>query len=63
MISKTRKYFSFFGVLCATVDRQISSFYSLISNLLTFNIPKITAILMSSQLKPVQLYSTNKTKG
>ena len=62
MISKTRKYFTFFGILAATVDRQISSFYSLISNLLTFNIPKITAILMSSQLEPVQLHSTNKTK-
>lgn len=62
MISRNKKYFTLFGILCATVDIKISSIYSLIQNLITLNIPKITAILLSKQLKPVKLYSTNKIK-
>lgn len=62
MISRTKKYFTFFGILAATVDRKISSLNSLIDNLLTINIPKIITILLSKELKPVNLYSTNKHK-
>ena len=62
MISKSKKYFTLFGMLAATVDRKICSIYSLIDSLLTKEIPKIVSILLSRQLKPAKLYSTNKTK-
>jgi len=62
MISKSKKYFTLFGILAATVDRKISSIYSLIDSLMTMQIPKIVSILLSKQLKPAKLYSTNKIK-
>lgn len=62
MISKCKKYFTLFGMLAATVDRKISSIYSLIHTLLDTQVPKIVNILKSRQLKPVKLNSTNKIK-
>lgn len=62
MISKNRKYFTLFGMLAATVDRKICSIYSLIDSLLSMQMPRITNILLSRQLKPAKLYSTNKIK-
>ena len=59
MLSKSRKYFTFFGILAATVDRQIHSFYSSIDALMTKDIPKITKLLLSKQLKPIKTYTTN----
>ncbi len=62
MISKNRKYFTLFGMLAATVDRKICSIYSLIHTMNDMQIPKIVSILLSRQLKPAKLYSTNKKK-
>ncbi|ADG93504.1 conserved hypothetical protein [Arcobacter nitrofigilis DSM 7299] len=62
MISKNKKYFTLFGMLCATVDRKISSIYSLIHSLMSIDMPKIVNLLISRQLKPAKLYSTNKIK-
>ncbi|RXJ82785.1 hypothetical protein [Arcobacter sp. F2176] len=62
MISKSKKYFTLFGMLAATVDRKISSIYSLIHSLISIDMPKIVNILISRQLKPAKLYSTNKIK-
>jgi len=60
MINKSKKYFTLFGMLAATVDIKTSSIYSLIETLLTTQVPKIVNILISRQLKPAKLYSTNK---
>ncbi|MGB5917719.1 hypothetical protein [Arcobacter sp.] len=62
MISKNKKYFTLFGMLAATVDRKTSSIYSLIHSLMSLDMPKIVIILISRQLKPAKLYSTNKIK-
>ena len=59
MISKTRKYFSFFGILIATVSRKMLSINCMFHSVLANKMPKITKLLLSSQLKPVKLYSTN----
>lgn len=59
MINKTKKYFSLFGVLIATVSRKILSINCMFHSLLLNNIPKITKLLLSTQLKPIKLYSTN----
>lgn len=62
MISKTRKYFTFFGILAATVSRTMSSLFSAISSTLSIEVPQILNILLSRQLKPVKTYSTNNLK-
>jgi hypothetical protein len=59
MISKHKKYFSFFGILAATVDRKMQSFYCSIDSIISNNLPKITKLLLSKVLKPIKLYSTN----
>ncbi len=59
MISKTRKYFSFFGILAATVDRKLQSLNCMIHAILSNKMPKITKLLLLTQLKPIKLYSTN----
>lgn len=59
MISKCRKYFTFFGILAATVDRKLQSFYCMIDSILSQDLPKITKLLLSKVLKPIKLYSTN----
>ncbi|RXK14195.1 hypothetical protein CP965_01740 [Halarcobacter mediterraneus] len=55
-----KKYFSFFGVLCATVNRKIKSMLISLDSHISNNLPKILKILHSKQLKPISLYSTNK---
>lgn len=62
MISKTRKYFTFFGILAATVSRTMSSLFSAISSTLSIQVPQIQNILLSRQLKPVKTYLTNNLK-
>ncbi|GGD37562.1 hypothetical protein GCM10012288_09590 [Malaciobacter pacificus] len=59
MISKCKKYFTFFGILAATADTKMHSFFSMIESIITKNIPKITRLLLSKVLKPIKLYSTN----
>jgi hypothetical protein len=59
MISKTRKYFSLFGILAATVNRKLQSFNCMIYTILSNIMPKITKLLLLKQLKPINLYSTN----
>ncbi len=59
MISKTRKYFSFFGILSATVNTKLQSFNCMIDAILVNTMPKITKLLLLKQLKPINLYSTN----
>ena len=62
MISKNKKYFSFFGILAATVNRKIASMYSSINELLLKNISVIIKILLERELKPMNHYSTNKKR-
>ncbi len=59
MISKCKKYFTLFGILAATADGKMHSFFSMIESITTKNIPKITRLLLSKVLKPIKLYSTN----
>jgi len=59
MITTKKKYFSFFGILCATVNGILHSKISSIETIIDQNIPKITKLLLSSQLKPAKQYSTN----
>jgi hypothetical protein len=59
MIHNTRKYFSFFGILIATVNRKLQSINCMIHAILLDEIPKITKLLLKKQLKSVKLYSTN----
>ena len=60
MIKSFKNYFSFFGILCATVSKKLHSYASQIVALITIDIPKITKLLLLKQLKPIKLYSTNK---
>ncbi len=59
MIIKTRKYFSLFGILAATVNRKQQSFNCMIHAILVNIMPKINKLLLLKQLKPSKLYSTN----
>lgn len=59
MIKKRKNYFSFFGILLATVNRKIHSQTSIISSIISKDLPKITKLLNAKQLKPVKQYSTN----
>ncbi|RBQ30001.1 hypothetical protein [Aliarcobacter vitoriensis] len=58
MVKNTKKYFSFFGILFATVSRKLLSSCCKIDSVLS-KIPKITKELLEKQLKPIKLYSTN----
>lgn len=58
-MSKAKKYFTFFGILIATVNDKIQSFRCMIEALLTLQLPNIIKNLLSKVLKPVKLYSTN----
>lgn len=59
-MSRNKKYFTLFGIMAATIDRKISSMISSITQLVMNDIPKITKQLMAKELKPINLYSTNK---
>ncbi|MCT7909013.1 hypothetical protein N5915_05525 [Arcobacter lacus] len=61
MIMKTKKYFSFFGILCATANRKLLSIGCKINSVLS-KMPKIIKQLLEKQLKPIKLYSTNNIK-
>ena len=62
MTSRHKKYFSFFGVLCASVKPKLLSKTSAIHMIIINNIPKITKLLMAKALRPAKLYSTNIIK-
>ena len=47
MIRKTKKYFSFFGVLVATVSRKILSVNCMIHAIMSNTMPKIARLLLS----------------
>ena len=54
-----KNYFSFFGILNATISVKIDSFTTKISSLIGKQVPKIIKLLLSKQLKPAKQYSTN----
>ena len=54
-----KNYFSFFGILNATINIKISSYFSKIFSFININFPKIIKLLLSKILKPMKLYSTN----
>jgi hypothetical protein len=60
MISKSRKYFTIFGLLSATVDKKMQSIYCMIDSILHSTLPRIIKILLAKELKPINLNSTNK---
>jgi hypothetical protein len=57
MINKTRKYFSFFGILAATVNIKLQSFTCMIHAILVNTVPKINNIILLTQLKTNKLHS------
>jgi hypothetical protein len=59
MIHKTRKYFSLFGILIATVNRKLQSFNCMIHAILLDELPRITKLLLLKQLKPIKRYTTH----
>ncbi len=59
MIKIKKKYFSFFGILAATVNGKIHSAHSSISTIIRQILPRIMKTLHARQLKPIKLYSTN----
>ena len=59
MIHNTRKYFSFFGILIATVTRKLQSFNCMIHAILLDEMPKITKLLQQKQLKSIKRYTTH----
>ena len=59
MIKNKKNYFSFFGILLATVNRKIHSQISIIDSIISLDMPKIAKLLHSKQLKPINQYSTN----
>lgn len=59
MIHKTRKYFSLFGILAATVNRKLQSFSCMIHAILLDELPRITKLLLLKQLKPIKRYTTH----
>ena len=60
MISKSKKYFTIFGLLAATVDKKMQSLNCMIDAILDSFLPKILKILLAKELKPINLDSTNK---
>ncbi len=60
MVKSFKKYFSFFGILIATVNLKISSLLNSLRHLIKNNIPKIMNKLYLSFLKPIKLYSSNQ---
>ncbi len=59
MIKNKKRYFSFFGILSATVNKKIDSITNSISTIISQTLPKIMKTLHAKQLKPIKLYSTN----
>lgn len=63
MVKKSKNYFSFYGILIATVSSKIHSQLNKIACLILINQPKILKSLHEKQLKPIKLYSTNQIKS
>jgi len=59
MTKNKKSYFSFFGILLATVNRKILSKISIIASIISLELPRITKLLFAKQLKPIKQYSTN----
>ena len=59
MIHNTRKYFSFFGILIATVNRKLQSINCMIHAILLDEMPKITKLLQQKQIKSIKRYTTH----
>ena len=59
MVKNKKNYFSFFGILLATVNRKMHSQFSIIASIISLELPKITKLLHAKQLKPIKQYSTN----
>ncbi len=59
MVKNKKNYFSFFGILLATVNRKIHSQISIIDSIISQNVPEIVRLLLAKQLKPIKQYSTN----
>ena len=59
MVKRNKNYFSFYGILIATVSRKIDSINSSISILNSKCLFFISKLLNQKQLKPIKLYSTN----
>ena len=57
MIHNTRKYFSFFGILIATVNRKLQSINCMIHAILLDEMPKITKLLQQKQIKSIKRYT------
>ncbi|MEA1913728.1 MAG: hypothetical protein U9N30_00290 [Campylobacterota bacterium] len=53
MISKAKKYFSFFGMMANAVDMQINALYSLMHQL-KISTPRIEKLTQTVVLRPVQ---------
>jgi hypothetical protein len=53
MISKAKKYFTFFGMMAATVDKKLQTIYSKIEQL-NIIVPNIEARSHFIQLQPIQ---------
>ena len=62
MVCQTKKYFTIFGILAATVSKKLQSICCSMHSIIINNVPKILNILLSTQLKPIKLYSTNNIK-
>ena len=60
MIKNKRNYFSFFGILLATVNRKMHSQTSIMTSIISKDMPKIAKLLHAKQLKPVKQYSSNQ---
>lgn len=59
MVTSKKNYFSFFGILVATVNRKMHAHFSSIATINSQNVPKIVKLLLAKQLKPMKQYSTN----
>jgi hypothetical protein len=63
MISKTRNYFSFFGMMASSVDIKMHAFYSMIDNILHTIMPRISISEKSIVLKPVYTQTKNRIEN
>lgn len=59
MVKNKKNYFSFFGILLASVSTKIHSQCSSIASMINKNMPKIAKLLHAKQLKPIKQYSSN----
>ncbi|OCL91159.1 hypothetical protein [Aliarcobacter thereius] len=60
-MKKTKKYFSFFGILLASSNAILNKFQSKFENYLE-KLPDIKNSLIKNELKPIKTYSTNNLR-